>query len=201
MRDFPEMIAERLGAAFEGAPVGMIIKDAEGRPLKSNSAFRKMLGYEEKELQGMLRRDFTHPEDAEKDAGLYSELLRGERQGFQIEKRYVKKGGGVMWGRLSVSCIEGSEEEPSLAMGVVENISELKRAEAALGASESRFRAVVEQSPLSIHVFAPDGSSIRANDSWNQLWYLDEGEEPEGANVFEDVGLGLTRFRGPIRVE
>ena len=48
---------------------------------------------------------------------------------------------------------------------------------------------MVEQSPLSIHVFAPDGSSIRANDSWNRLWYLDEGEEPEGTNVFEDEQL------------
>ena len=188
---------ERLGAAFEGAPLGMVIKDARGALLRSNPAFRRMLGYEEEELRGMARRDFTHPEDVEKDAELYSELLNGGREGghedkresFQIEKRYVKKGGGVMWGRLSVSRLGGDEGEPPLAMGVVEDISELKRAEAALGASESRFRAVVEQSPLSIHVFAPDGSSMRANDSWNHLWYLGEGEEPEGANVFEDEQL------------
>lgn len=168
----------------------MVIKDAYGRAVQSNPAFRSMLGYEEEELREMLRRDFTHPEDAEKDAELYTELLRGEREGFRIEKRYIKKGGGVMWGRLSVSRISGgNEEEPPFALGVVEDISELKRAEADLGASESRFRAVVEQSPLSIHVFAPDGSSIRANDSWNQLWYLGEGEEPEGANIFEDEQL------------
>ena len=179
----------RLESAFEAAAIGMIIKDAGGRPLRSNPAFRQMLGYEEDELRGMLRRDFTHPEDVEEDDELYEELLRGEREGFQIEKRYVKKGGGIMWGRLSVSRIEGAEGEPSLAMGVVEDISELKRAEAALGTSERRFRTVVEQSPLSIHVFASDGSSIRANDSWNQLWYLDEGEEPEGASVFEDEQL------------
>ncbi len=189
MRDFSENPG-RFGAAFEGAPVGMVIKDAYGRAVQSNPAFRSMLGYEEEELREMLRRDFTHPEDAEKDAELYTELLRGEREGFRIEKRYIKKGGGVMWGRLSVSRISGgNEEEPPFALGVVEDISELKRAEADLGASESRFRAVVEQSPLSIHVFAPDGSSIRANDSWNQLWYLGEGEEPEGANIFEDEQL------------
>ena len=182
----PLGITGRLGAAFEGAAVGMVIKDAEGRPLQSNPAFQKMLGYEEEELRGMLRRDFTHPEDAEEDAELYSGLLRGEREGFRTEKRYVKKGGGVVWGRLSVSRIEDDGGGPPLALGVVEDVSELKRAEAALGTSEGRFRAVVEQSPLSIHVFAPDGRSIKANDSWNRLWYLGEGEEPEGANVFED---------------
>src|SRR5215210_3298788 len=44
----------------------------------------------------------------------------------------------------------------------------------------------MEQSPLSIHVFAPDGSSLLANSTWSELWYLEEGEAPEGANVFED---------------
>ena len=158
-----------------------------------------MLGYDEGELQAMLRRDFTHPEDAEEDTELYAKLLRGERESFQIEKRYVKKGGGIMWGRLSVSRIEGAEGEPPLAVGVVEDISELKMAEAALGASENRFRAVVEQSPLSIHVFAPDGRSIRANDSWNQLWYLGEGEEPEGASVFEDEQLRVAGLLPYVR--
>ena len=178
-----------LGSAFEGAAIGMVIKDIEGKLLRSNPAFQRMLGYEEGELQTMFRRDFTHPEDAEKDNELYLELLQGDRESFQIDKRYIKKGGGTMWGRLSVSRIEDEDGGPPLAMGVVEDISELKKAEAALGASESRFRSVVEQSPLSIHVFAPDGRSIRANDSWNQLWYLDDGEEPEGANIFEDEYL------------
>ena len=177
-----------LGSAFESAAIGLVIKDVEGRLLRSNPAFQRMLGYEEGELQEMLRRDFTHPEDAEEDDDLYLQLLRGGRDSFQIDKRYVKKGGGIMWGRLSVSRID-DDGGPPLAMGVVEDISELKRAEEALGASESRFRAVVEQSPLSIHVFSPDGRSIRANDSWNQLWYLGDGEEPEGANIFEDEQL------------
>ena len=188
MKDFSNNIGW-FESAFEGAAVGMVVKDAEGRLLRSNSAFRKMLGYEEDELMGMPRRDFTHPEDVEEDAKLYSRLLRGEREEFQIKKRYIKKGGGIVWGRLSVSRIRGGEKETPLALAVVEDITELKRAEEDLGASDSRFRAVVEQSPLSIHVFTPDGRSIRANDSWNQLWYLGEGEEPEGANIFEDEQL------------
>ena len=188
MKD-PLGIPERLGAAFEGAAVGMVVKDTEGRLLRSNPAFRGMLGYGEGELRGMTRRDFTHPEDAEEDAELYSELLRGERGSFRVEKRYVKEDGGFVWGRLSVFRIDDDGGGPPLALCVVEDISELKGAEAALGISEARFRAVVEQSPLSIHVFAPDGRSLRANDSWNELWYLGEGEEPEGANIFEDEQL------------
>ena len=61
--------------------------------------------------------------------------------------------------------------------------------EEALAASERRFRAVVEQSPLAVHVFAPDGRSIKANGAWNTLWSLTEGEEPEGTSVFDDEQL------------
>ncbi len=62
-------------------------------------------------------------------------------------------------------------------------------AEEALATSERRFRAVVEQSPLAVHVFAPDGRSIKANEAWNTLWNIQEGEEPEGTSVFDDEQL------------
>ena len=51
---------------------------------------------------------------------------------------------------------------------------------------------VIEQSPLSIHVFAPDGSSLLANASWNELWNLQEGEAPEGTSIFEDEQIRAT---------
>jgi len=74
--------------------------------------------------------------------------------------------------------------------------AERKETEKALQASEARFRTVIEQSPLAIHVFAPDGRSLRANDSWKELWNLKEGEA-EGTNIFEDEQLcaaGLTPY-------
>ncbi len=119
---------ERLRAAFEGMAVGMILKGAEGETLESNPALRRMLGYGEEELRGMTRSDYTHPEDAGRDAELYRQLLAGERDSFRMEKRYVRKDGSVMWGRLSVSRIEGAEGEPAFAVGVVEDITESREA-------------------------------------------------------------------------
>ncbi len=183
--------------AFERASVGMMIKDAEVRPWESNSALRRMLGYNEEEFRGAARLDFTLSEGAEKDAELYGELVRGERQSFQLEKRYVRQDGSVVWGRLSAFLVEGSNGEPAFALGVVEDIDERKRAEEALRVSERRFRTVIEQSPLSIHVFGPDGRSLAANSSWSKLWNLVEGEEPEGHDVFQDEQLrasGLVQY-------
>ena len=50
----------------------------------------------------MFRTEFTLSEDAGEDARLYEELLRGERDAFGLEKRYVRKDGSTLWGRLSV---------------------------------------------------------------------------------------------------
>ena len=58
--------------------------------------------------------------------------------------------------------------------------------------AERRYRTVIEQSPLSIHVFAPDGRTLLANSSWNELWNLEEGEEPEGTSIFEDAQIRAT---------
>ena len=63
--------------------------------------------------------------------------------------------------------------------------------------AERRYRTVIEQSPLSIHVFAPDGNSLLANSSWNELWNLREDEEPEGTSIFEDAqvrAMGLLPY-------
>ena len=170
----------------------MMIKNAEDLPWKSNSALRRMLGYDEEEFYGTTGSNFTLPEDEVQDADLYRELVRGERQSFQLEKRYVRKDGSVMWGRLSAFLAEGSEGEPAIALGVVEDIDERRRAEEDLRISERRFRTVIEQSPLSIHVFKPEGRSVVVNSSWNELWNLEGGEEPEGRDIFKDEQLRAT---------
>ena len=151
---------DRLRVAFEKAPIGVVLKDPGGRPWESNPAFGRMLGYSEEELRGMVRADFTHPEDVEKDAELYEELLRGERESFQLEKRYVRKDGSVIWGRLSASLVDAGDGEPPFAFGVAEDITERKKAEEALKESEERYRTVVEQSMEGMWLFDPDNKEI-----------------------------------------
>jgi two-component system, NarL family, sensor histidine kinase UhpB len=65
---------------------------------------------------------------------------------------------------------------------------ERRRAEVALRASETRFRLMVEQSPLSTQIFAPDGSTLRVNRAWEALWGVTLDQIP-GYNVLEDPQL------------
>ncbi len=146
------MSNELLRRAFERTPIGMMIKDAEDRPWEGNPALRRMLGYDEEEFRGTARSNFALPEDAKEDAELYGELVRGERQTFRLEKRYVREDGSVMWGRLSAFLVEGSDGEPAFVLGIVEDIDERKRAEERVRQAETRYRTLVERMPAVTYI-------------------------------------------------
>lgn len=54
--------------------------------------------------------------------------------------------------------------------------------------SEEQFRTIVEQSPISMQVFAPDGTSLGANRAWERLWGT-RHEDILGYNVLRDQQL------------
>jgi PAS domain S-box-containing protein len=114
---------------FEHAGIGMALVDPDGRPLKSNRTLQQLLGYSQEELQGMAFREFTHPDDAAADLALYRETLAGKREHYQIEKRYLRKGGEVVHARLTVSVVRDPTGQAQYAIGMVEDITEKKKLE------------------------------------------------------------------------
>ena len=63
-----------------------------------------------------------------------------------------------------------------------------REAEAALRDSETRFRLMIEQSPLSIQIFSPEGRTLRVNRAWEELWGVTLDRIP-GYNVLQDPQL------------
>jgi len=114
---------------FENAAIGIALVNLEGRPIKSNRALQQMLGYTDEELQRMTFQEFTHPDDVRADLGLFSELIRGNRESYQIEKRYQRKGGGIVFTRLTVSVVRAETGKAQFAIGMVEDITEKRRLE------------------------------------------------------------------------
>jgi hypothetical protein len=121
---------QRFRAVFNESPLGIVLVGKDGRPSVTNTAMQRILGYTNEELCRMRQTDFAAPEDREKDAALYAELIEGERAGYQIEERYVRKDGGVIWVRLSASLANSIAGDPGFSICMVEDITAQRELEA-----------------------------------------------------------------------
>lgn len=118
-------------SAFTASPIGIALEDLEGRPLFANPALCSMLGFSEEEMRGKHCVEFSPPEDAHKDWALFEQLRAGSIDHYQLEKRFFRRDGSLIWGRLSISLLGSGTSRFVFAM--VEDISEKKAAEENLG--------------------------------------------------------------------
>ena len=136
---------ERFRRTFEDAPIGMSLVSLDRGTYQANGALRRMLGYTGEELARLSVADRTHPEDYAVEADLLAAAWRGEVPSYQIEKRYVRKDGTIVWGRVSASFLVSSTGDVH-AIGMVEDITARKSAEEALRLSEERLKLALEAS-------------------------------------------------------
>jgi PAS domain S-box-containing protein len=155
---------------FNASPIGIAVENLEGQPLFVNRAFCSMLGFTEEELRTKHCVDFSPPEDAEKDWALFQQLRAGSIDHYQLDKRYFRRDGSLVWGSLSISLLKSSPSPLVLAM--VQDITDKKKAE------ETRFRyaAVVESSDDAIASGTLDGIIVSWNTGAQKIYGYTEAE-------------------------
>src|SRR5579864_7998664 len=155
---------------LNASPIGIAVENLEGQLLFVNPAFCSMLGFSEAEMCTKHCVQFSPPEDAEKDWSLFQQLRAGSIDHYQLEKRYFRRDGSLVWGRLSISLLK-SRPSP-LVLAMVEDITDKKKAE------EARFRhaAVVESSEDAIASGTLDGIIVSWNAGAQQMYGYTEAE-------------------------
>jgi PAS domain S-box-containing protein len=96
---------ETFSAVFRHGQFAMGLCDTEGKLLRFNPAFEKLMGYTAAELEKMHFRELTHEEDRVESMRHFRRLTSGEVDQFAMEKRYVRKDGSIVWGHIGVSPI------------------------------------------------------------------------------------------------
>jgi two-component system sensor histidine kinase/response regulator len=110
----------------------MMMVSHDWKLIKVNRAFAEMVGYTEEELSSMTVLEITHPDDLAVQGPLTQKLVRGEQKSYRMEKRYLKKTGETVWVDLTATMIPDAKGVPLYAIGIAQNITERRRAEAAL---------------------------------------------------------------------
>lgn len=133
----------RFRAIFDSVTIGIALADPGGQLVESNRALCEMLGYDADELRGMPFLQITHPDGLTSDLQQYRALLAGEIAAYQLEKRYVRKDGAIIQGRLTISLVRDAGGALRYAIGMVQDISAHKQA--AAERDEARRRLLVSR--------------------------------------------------------
>ncbi len=160
---------------FENSPLGKSMTGIDGS-LVVNKSFCRILGYSESELKTKTWKEISHADDIPATDKIVKSIIEGETNYARFEKRYIHKNGKTIWTDVSTYIQRDSHDNPMFFITTVNDITERKNNMEQLILSESKFRSIVESSPMAMYLY-------RLN-SDNQLIFM-------GANDAADSAIGI----------
>ncbi|MDD1769749.1 MAG: PAS domain S-box protein [Methanomassiliicoccales archaeon] len=154
---------ERFRIAFEHAPNGMCITTTDGKLIRANESFARMLG---RSIEEMPRLDFdalTHPDDLDQTNEYTRALLPGEQEVYRFEKRYSRKDGTVVWGDVSASLVRDAANRPCHILTNVFDITPRKYAERMLQEEKEKLAVTLRSIGDGVIVTDVEGKVVMLN--------------------------------------
>ncbi|AKB83500.1 Phytochrome, two-component sensor histidine kinase [Methanosarcina barkeri 3] len=167
---------------FERSKMGIIVGDLEGRVIQSNPAVERMLGYEKEELQNKFFSEFTYPDDLNIEMPLILELKACKRDHYEIEKRYVRKDGRIIWIRLIGTNFLGSNNEAS-GLALIEDITERKQTEEALQRERNLLESIMQATDVMLVLLDSQFNFVWVNSAYAEACNM-KPEDMVGKNHF-----------------
>jgi diguanylate cyclase (GGDEF)-like protein/PAS domain S-box-containing protein len=161
-------------ATFEQAAVGFVQASFEGRILRGNAQFARMIGYSQEELSTLTVEEVTTPEARPETAAVLRRIRNEEAASASFEKRFLRKDGSFVWARVTASLQRDGAGIPLHFFAVVEDIQERKESEERLAAtteslraSEARYRTAFQTNLDAVDICRlEDGKFIDVNDAF-----------------------------------
>jgi PAS domain S-box-containing protein len=130
---------------FNMPRVGTAITSPSKGWVEVNDVTCELLGYSREELFQRSWADLTHPDDLAADEAQFERMLRREIDGYQLEKRFVRRDGAIVHVLLAGGCGAIGDRPVDLCYVSLIDITDRKRVEAQLASAEERHRLQLEQ--------------------------------------------------------
>ncbi len=150
-------------AAFVHAAIGMALVALDGRWLRVNPALCRLTGYAEAELLTKTFQDMTHPDDLAADLAYVEQLLAGVIASYEMEKRYLRKDGAIVWVLLSVALARDPAGRPLHFISQIQDITVRKTVEAELLAERDLLQRLIDALPDPVWVKDAASRFVRLN--------------------------------------
>jgi diguanylate cyclase (GGDEF)-like protein/PAS domain S-box-containing protein len=170
----------------------MALVATTGLILRVNIAAGEIVGRRPVDMVGAALNEVVHPADRDAVMAQLDALVAGAIVHLRAETRVLADAGRVVWVCVHASCIREDDGTPLYVMAQVEDITEQRKAVAALAEAEERFRTTFEMAPIGMILTGTDGVLIRANPAYGVI----VGREPGTL-----VGLTLRDLMHPDDLE
>jgi diguanylate cyclase (GGDEF)-like protein/PAS domain S-box-containing protein len=153
---------ERLHMFFEAPLIGMAMTSPSFAWEEVNQRFCSMLGRSRESLMASSWASLSVDEELVVEQSLLDQVFRGEREGFELEKRFRRADGSLLHTRVSLRAVRHSTGRVRMFLLLVEDISGRLQAEA-------RYRTLVENAPEAIMLVDTHGRMVDCNENTLRL--------------------------------
>ncbi len=130
---------------FENPLVGACITTPAKEWLEVNDRLCRMLGYTRQEFVRLTWLELTDPGDLAADVGQFERVIRGEIDGYSLEKRFLRKDGSAVPVEIAVSSVRAPDGTVHHLLALIQDITERKRAEEQLRRHRERLEELVAE--------------------------------------------------------
>jgi PAS domain S-box-containing protein len=168
---------QRWRRLFETSSAGMALFRLDGVCTAANPALQRMLGLIEDEIVEHNVLELNHPGEQAATAEALARYKTGSLTERNVEKKYLKKNGTSVWLNITNTLVPATETSPPFLQAVYVDVTGRVQAEAALRASEERWRTMVGTAPVGIAMLDFERRAyLAANDCFQRMTGYTEDE-------------------------
>ena len=176
---------QRFRGYFEMGLVGMAVTSPEKGFDRFNDKLCEILGYSREELATKTWVELTHPDDIQADLAQFRRLLAAEIEGYELDKRFVRKDRSIVHTHISAKCVRNADGRIVDMVAMVQDITARKQSEEALRKSEERFELAVRGSNEGIWDWDIRARRVYRSPRVLELMGYEPGELPDAFESFE----------------
>ncbi|HEY8717487.1 PAS domain S-box protein [Pengzhenrongella sp.] len=177
------MAEERFHAAFDDAPVGVVITDLTGKWLQVNTAFARLTGYSMAQLRQMTAVDLLSPDDMAGRSAYKAEVFNA-RESRDISNTIRHSDGHLVWVHGVTAPMYDEAGTQVGFISHIEDVTARRQMEEDLLSAERRYRSAFESAPVGMAQLDLDGRLVEVNEALGDL-----------------LGYTASRLRGRTTIE
>ncbi len=173
----------QLEIIFDTMQAGIILVSQQGIITYANRRMASMFGCTLDELIGSSYPEHTHPDQRDVGDVRMRRLIDGEIDHVHHERHYIRKDGSDFWGHLSGRRHEDAQGNLISLVGVIADITEIKKAQQAIQVSEERYRTIIENMQDVYYLTDSEGRLIMVSPSGVEMLGYDSVDQLLGCSV------------------